>query len=331
MKALETYLHQLRTDLLAEPADGFIDALSWVSGAEEEHLDLALCTTEGEMISTRTASAPVHSFPLQSISKAFAYGAALDRHGKEHVVFEVDEEPTGEEFNAISIDRRTGRPKNPLVNVGAIRIHAMLGTTRAERTTTLERVLYRAAGRRLLRHEETAREELLTADRNIALAYMLRAAGSMADDAVEVVTGYLDGCAMLLTVEDLALMAATLAHGGVNPQTGERALSPLAARQVLSIMMTCGMYDNAGDWMSDVGLPAKSGVSGGIIAALPTHFGIATYAPQLDEHGNSVRGVTAFERMSEDFSLHMMTGEEPRVAEDLLDRAPLPPGSAAAE
>ncbi|WP_347042964.1 glutaminase A [Brachybacterium nesterenkovii] len=314
MNPLETYLSRLCDDLLGFEPDGAIEPLARVSGAREDHMGLAVCTADGEV----TAAGSEHAFPIQSISKAVAYAAAIDRHGKDHVVSEVDEEPTGEEFNAISIDKRTSRPKNPLVNIGAIRVHAMLGTDRAERTALLRRTLDAAAGRELELHEETLREELAGADRNRALAYMLRAAGSMGDDAEEVVAGYLEGCAVLATVRDLAVVAGTFAHAGVNPVTGERVFTALAARQAMSIMMTCGMYDNAGDWVSDVGLPAKSGVGGGIIAALPTRFGVAAYSPQLDAHGNSVRGVRAFERMTEDFGWHVMEG--PHVP-DLAERA----------
>ena len=293
-------------------ADGEIPALSFLSGAREDHLGAAVCSLEGEI----TAAGTDHAFPMQSISKAFAYGAAIDLHGMDYVDAVVDEEPTGEEFNALSIDPVTRKPKNPLVNIGAIRTHAMLGTTKAERTQRLRAVLDAAAGHRLVPHEETWREEGRSADRNYALAYMLRAAGSMTEDAVEVVDGYIEGCAVLTTVTDLAVMAATLASGGTNPLTGQKVFSRVAARQVLSVMFTCGMYDNAGDWVSDVGLPAKSGVGGGIIAALPARFGVASYAPQLDLHGNSVRGTLFFERLSEDFSLHMLDGARQRDLED---------------
>lgn len=293
-------------------AVGDIPELSYLSGAREDHLGVAVCSLDGEITSAGTD----HAFPVQSISKAFAYGAAIDLHGMDYVDSVVDEEPTGEEFNALSIDPYSKKPKNPLVNIGAIRTHAMLGPTQDERTQRLRAVLDAAAGRPLPLHEATRDEELTTADRNLALAYMLRAAGSMSEDATEVVSGYIEGCAVLTTVTDLAVMAATLASGGTNPLTGEEVFSRVAARQVLSVMLTCGMYDNAGDWVSDVGLPAKSGVGGGIIAALPSRFGIASYAPQLDLHGNSVRGTYFFERLSADFALHMLDGVVPRDLEE---------------
>jgi len=292
--------------------DGDIPDLSFLSGAQGDHLGVALCSIEGEI----TVAGTDHCFPMQSISKAFAYGAAIDLHGMDYVDTVVDEEPTGEEFNALSLDPVTKKPKNPLVNIGAIRTHAMLGTTKQERTQRLRAVLDASAGRVLAPHEETWREELKSADRNLALAYMLRAAGSMSEDATDVVGGYIEGCSVLTSVTDLAVMAATLASGGTNPLTGEKVFSRVAARQVLSVMLTCGMYDNAGDWVSDVGLPAKSGVGGGIIAALPSRFGVASYAPQLDLHGNSVRGTLFFERLSTDFALHMLDGVEPRDLEE---------------
>ena len=294
--------------------DGDIPELSFLSGAREDHLGVAVCTIDGEI----TASGTDHAFPVQSISKAFAYGAAIDLHGVEYVESIVDEEPTGEEFNALSLDPYTKKPKNPLVNIGAIRTHAMLGTTQEERSQRLLSVLDAAAGRPLEPHRETRETEMTMADRNLALAYMLRAAGSMTEDAAEVVAGYIEGCAVLTTVTDLAVMAATLASGGTNPLTGQEVFSRVAARQVLSVMLTCGMYDNAGDWVSEVGLPAKSGVGGGIIAALPSRFGVASYAPQLDLHGNSVRGTLFFERLSADYALHMLDGTLPL---DLEERA----------
>lgn len=295
-------------------ADGEVPELSYVSGAREDHLAVAICSIDGEI----TAAGTDHAFPVQSISKAFAYGAAIDLHGMEYVDSIVDEEPTGEEFNALSLDPHSKKPKNPLVNIGAIRTHAMLGPTQEERTQRLREVLDAAAGRTLELHEPTLVEEMEQADRNLALAYILRAAGSMSEHAAEVVAGYTEGCTVLTTVTDLAVMAATLASGGTNPLTGQEVFSRVAARQVLSVMLTCGMYDNAGDWVSDVGLPAKSGVGGGIIAALPSRFGVASYAPQLDLHGNSVRGTHFFERFSQDFALHMLDGVEPL---DLEERA----------
>lgn len=311
---LTAYLDHMNAALSTAGSEDDIPEMSKLSGARPDHFSVALCSLDGEI----SLSGTDHRFPMQSISKAFAYGAAIDLHGMEYVTDIVDEEPSGEEFNALSLDPLTKKPKNPFVNIGAIRTHAMLGPTQEERSERLRSVLEAAAGRPLEIHRETYEAEGRSSDRNLALAYMLRAASSMTEEAHDVVYGYLEGCSVLTTVTDLSVMAATLASGGMNPLTGEEVFSRVAARQVLSVMLTCGMYDNAGDWVSDVGLPAKSGVSGGIIAALPSRFGIASYAPQLDPHGTSVRGTLFFERFSEDFALHMLDGVEPM---DLEDRA----------
>jgi glutaminase len=147
--------------------------------------------------------------------------------------------------------------------------------------------------------------ELSEADRNTAIAYMLRTVGVLDGAATDAVRGYTRQCAVSVTVRDLARMASVLAAGGVTP-SGERVLGPDVNRQVLSVMTTCGMYDSAGDWLTTVGIPAKSGVSGGLMGVLPGQVGIAVFSPRLDPHGNSTRGVRLFERMNHDLGLHLL-------------------------
>jgi hypothetical protein len=142
--------------------------------------------------------------------------------------------------------------------------------------------------------------------RNMGLGYMLKAAGIIDCDPAEAVKGYIRQCSINVTVRDLAIMAGSLANGGVHPVTGERVIPSLSVRQVLSVMTTCGMYDAAGDWVSRVGIPAKSGVAGGIIGALPGQIGLAVFSPRLDKKGNSVRGMGMCEHLSNDMGLHMM-------------------------
>lgn len=144
------------------------------------------------------------------------------------------------------------------------------------------------------------------AHRNLAIAHMLRSHNVLTEDPGAVVDGYTRQCSALVTTRDLAMMAATLANRGVNPLSGEQVVPEAVVRQVLSVMFSCGMYDAAGDWATQVGIPAKSGVAGGLIGALPGQIGIATFSPRLDGHGNSVRGVSLFERFSSDMGLHVM-------------------------
>ena len=248
-------------------------------------------------------------FTMQSLSKPFVYALALEDRGFDAVLNKVGVEPSGEAFNDISFEASTGRPRNPMINAGAITVHSLVGAPAASEPERMERIvsgLSAFAGRRLALDEAVCVSELGHAHRNLALAYMLRNNGILTEDPVPVVEGYIRQCSLLVSAQDLATMAATLANQGVNPVTGQEVVSPEVVRQVLSVMFTCGMYDAAGDWATQVGIPAKSGVGGGLIGVLPGQLGIATFSPRLDSHGNSVRGVELFERFSADMGLHLM-------------------------
>jgi glutaminase len=142
-------------------------------------------------------------------------------------------------------------------------------------------------------------------DRNLGLGYLMRSMGMLQGDVQENFATYLAICSVRVCAQDLATMGATLANGGVNPLTGERALRRECVRDVLSVMASCGMYDYAGQWTYDIGFPAKSGVSGGIVFTLPNNFGGAVFSPGLDEYGNSIRGVRVCRDLSERFGLHL--------------------------
>ncbi|MDF9716163.1 glutaminase [Nocardioides sp. ChNu-153] len=285
--------------------------------ADPDRLALSLCTVDGTGYAVGDAAEA--AFTIQSISKPFAYALALADHGLEEVSTKVGVEPSGEAFNELSLEEESGRPLNPMINAGAITVHSMLEAERVRRGFAA------FAGRELEVDEEVRSSELETADRNRAIAYMLRNHGIVETDPQDVVAGYTEQCSLLVTVSDLATMAATLANGGVQPVTGEQVVPRWVARQVLSVMATCGMYDAAGDWFTTVGIPAKSGVSGGLIGALPGRAGFAVFSPRLDKHGNSVRGVQVFERLSADMGMHLM--EVPPPARSLVrERSPLPGG-----
>ncbi|MFX4286580.1 glutaminase [Janibacter sp. G349] len=272
---------------------------------DPDRFGIALATIDGEVYAVGDAE---HEFTIQSISKAFVYGLAVRDHGLEQVLERIDVEPSGEPFDELSLDA-SGRPRNPMINAGAITAHTLVGepdTAPHERVERIIRLLSDLAGRELSVDEDVWRSEVATADRNLAIAHMLRSHGILTDSAEEVVSAYSRQCAVLVTARDLALMAATLANGGVQPVTGKQVFTGAQVRHVMSVMLTCGMYDSAGDWVSSVGIPAKSGVGGGIIGAMPGQAGLATFAPPLDAHGNSVRGVETFERLSRDMGMHLM-------------------------
>ncbi|MDN5855343.1 MAG: glutaminase A, partial [Actinomycetia bacterium] len=245
------------------------------------------------------------------MSKPFAYALAIEDNGLERIVECIDVEPSGEAFNELSLDPDTGTPRNPMINAGAIATHALIKTDGASSVDRLLDYLSRMAERKIAIDETVASSELATASRNLGLAYLLDATGNLAREPRAAVEGYVRQCAASVTVTDLALMAATLANGGVQPNTEERLLSRSGCRQLLSVMASCGMYDSAGDWLTNVGIPAKSGVGGGIIGVLPGQVGVAVYSPRLDQHGNSTRGVAMMELLAEALGLHLMEPSRP--------------------
>ncbi|AUH38910.1 glutaminase [Streptomyces sp. CMB-StM0423] len=290
---------------------GYIPELA---AADPERLGAALATVDGKVYGAGDVDA---AFTIQSISKPFAYALALADRGFDPVLAKVGVEPSGEAFNQISLESDTGRPLNPMINAGAITTHALAGSADLDPAARVERVvtgLSAFAGRPLKIDEAVCVSEMEHAHRNLAIAHMLRSHGVLTEDPDAVVDGYTRQCAVLVTARDLAMMAATLANRGVNPLSGEQVVREPVVRQVLSVMFTCGMYDAAGDWATQVGIPAKSGVAGGLIGALPGQVGIATFSPRLDQHGNSVRGVSLFERFSSDMGMHVMQVPPPARA-----------------
>ncbi len=300
--------------------DGIIDQTADVTGgapadyipelaaADTSRVAVALCTVNGTVYASGDVD---HEFSIQSMSKPLAYALAIEDLGLPAVLDQIGVEPSGEAFNELSLDPVTGRPRNPMINAGAIATHALLESGDETTDERLVDLFSRLAGRALSIDETLAESELRTGHRNLGLAYLLRAQGGLRMDPEAAVRGYIRQCSVDVTVKDLALMAATFANAGVNPATNDRIFSRDTTRHVLSVMATCGMYDAAGDWLTTVGIPAKSGVSGGIFGVLPGQVGIAAFSPRLDVHGNSTRGVAIMEHLSQDLGLHLMDSGRP--------------------
>ncbi len=231
---------------------------------------------------------------------------ALEDRGAEVVTKHVGVEPTGDPFNSISVEEETKRPFNPMVNAGAIVTTSLLsGETGVEQHSRLLTGLSRFAGRQLVVDERVFEAERETGDRNRAIGYFMRALDMGPPDVEAALDLYFRQCSVLVDCCDLGVMAATLANRGVNPLTGERALEEGQVVRVLSVMNTCGMYDFTGEWVFRVGIPAKSGVAGAIIAVVPGQLGFAVFSPPLDRRGNSVRGTAVCEQLSQHFNLHV--------------------------
>lgn len=284
-----------------------------LAAADPDRFALCLATVDGHLYEVGCTDV---RYSVQSISKPFTYALALADRGVDAVGEKVGVEPSGDAFNEISLAADTGRPRNPMINAGAITSASLVvGESPAARFERVLEFYGRFAGRELDVAEAVYGSELATAHRNRAIAHMLREFGILTGDPEDALDNYVRQCAVDVDTRDLALMAVTLANGGTQPRTGERVLAAPLVEHVLSVMTTCGMYDAAGDWVTSVGMPAKSGVSGGIIAVLPGQVGLAVFSPRLDPHGNSVRGVTLCERMSRDMEMHLMhVGRSARTA-----------------
>ena len=308
------YLIEALADVAPDTSGATAGYIPELAGADPGRLAAVFATVDGEVHGAGDVDV---EFTIQSVSKPFAYALALADRGFDAVLAKVGVEPSGEAFNEISLEAGSGRPRNPMINAGAITTHSLVGPAglaAAERSERVVGGLSAFAGRRLEVDESVYLSELEHAHRNRAIGHMLRSYDILTEDPIAVLEGYTRQCSLLVTARDLALMAATLANRGVHPVSGTRVVPEAVVRQVLSVMSTCGMYDAAGDWATAVGIPAKSGVAGGLIGALPGQIGIATFSPRLDPHGTSVRGISLFERFSADMGLHLMEVPPPARA-----------------
>lgn len=304
---VQTLLEGLHERHLSDRSGEVASYIPELSNADPDWFGIALITAGGAVYEVGDTR---REFTIQSISKPLTFALALEAIGEEAVREHVDVEPSGDAFNSITLKAGAGIPLNPMVNAGAIATAALVAPIGFDRP--IDRILteYSAfAGRELSIDEAVFESENRTGDRNRAIAYLMKNTGALAAEVEveDVVETYFRQCSTLVDCRDLATIAATLASNGVNPVTGQRVLREDTVRNVLSVMASCGMYDAAGDWLYTVGLPAKSGVAGGIIAVLPGQVGVAVYSPPLDPHGNSVRGVSVCEELSETLHLHVMS------------------------
>lgn len=279
------------------------DYLPEFERTDPETFAVAMVTVDGQLFA---AGDHRHAMSIQSMSKPFIYGLALDRLGREAVHRKVGVEPTGEAFNSIIELEEDHLPYNPMINSGAIAMSALLHHAAPEQAARQIMDMFGIyLGREAVLYETVEEAELAGGHRNRAIAHLLRHFGVIGDDIEGALKLYARQCVVTASTGELALMAATLANGGVHPVSGRRAVERRHLRDVLTLMFTCGMYDSAGAWAYAVGLPAKSGVSGGILAVVPGRMGIAVYSPRLDRHGHSVRGVEVLKAWSAQWGLSL--------------------------
>jgi glutaminase len=321
---IQKYLDEVH-DGLSRITGGATDSPNSVLAAKDPNLvGLALTTSDGFTYTVGDADEP---FSMQSISKVFSYAIALQDNGFAFIDSKIDVEPSGSSYNDLSSESGSGRPKNALINIGAIAATAHIIPDSGESVfDKILRVYSACAGRQLEVDEDVYACDSAGSAHNRALTWFLSSWGIIEGDPIPAHDDYTRQCAVRVSARDLSVMAATLANLGVNPQTGERVFETKVAQRVLSVMLTCGMYDDSGDWVSSVGMPAKSGVGGGIISVQPGQLGLASFSPPLDEHGSSVRGLAAHRRLSKDLELHFVrtsnAGRSTIRSRESIDRLP---------
>jgi glutaminase len=258
-----------------------------------------------------TAGDTEYRFSIQSISKPFVFALVCQAIGPEPARERVGVNSTGLPFNSVmAIELNADRTMNPMVNAGAIATTSLApGDTAAAKWAFIQDGLSHFAGRPLELDEEVYRSEAATNFRNRGIAKLLEGYGRMYFDALEATDIYTKQCSLAVTVKDLAVMGATLADGGVNPITGERVIDAAHCKRVLAALATSGLYELSGDWLYEIGLPGKSGVSGGIVTISPGKGGLGTFAPLLDDAGNSVKGQRATKFLSERLGLNLFASQ----------------------
>lgn len=278
------------------------DYIPELKKADPEEIGLCIAPIGGKLVLLGDAE---KRFTIQSISKVVTLVLALETFGTGEVFSHVMMEPTGDAFNSIiKLDTVSNRPYNPMINAGAIEVVSLLAPKfRFEEMLSYTRKLCSDDGIRL--DEDVYQSEFGSGSRNRAIGYLLESKGVLSGNVSEIMDLYFKMCSLSVNAVSLANMAGVLAHGGVDPDSGKRRMQPYTARVVKTLMLTCGMYDGSGEFAVRVGIPAKSGVGGGIMACAEDRLGIGAYGPALDKKGNSIGGVRMLEVLSDLLGLHI--------------------------
>jgi glutaminase len=267
---------------------------------------LSITMTDGVTVSSGDRDV---RFSLQSISKIISLAFALETFGEPFVFSKVGMEPCAEAFNSIiKLEMSSPTPLNPFINSGAITLVAIIEDKFGQNAPNLliefmSQMAGKTAGETFHVNERIYRSEASTADRNRALTYFMRSTGVITSEAEDALDPYFKMCSVEANTEELSAIGATIANGGINPRTGRRVLALRTAQTLTGLMMTCGLYNESGEFAVKVGIPAKSGVCGGLLAAVPGRMGVSVFSPPLDTRGNSVAGMKALEFLSQEMNL----------------------------
>ena len=252
-----------------------------------------------------------YDFSIQSVSKPFVFALVCQAVGENEAREKLGVNSTGLPFNSlVAIERTSDGTTNPMVNAGAIAAASLApGTTAEAKWQFIHDGLSRFAARSLTLSSVVYESEAAANHRNQGIATLLQGYQRIYFDPLQATDVYTKQCSLNVTAQDLAVMAATLANGGVNPVSKERIIDAIHCQHVLAVMITAGLYENSGDWLYDTGLPGKSGVSGGMVTVSPGKGGLGTFAPRLDQAGNSVKSQLAARFLSEELGLNLFASE----------------------
>ena len=282
------------------------DYIPYLAQVDSGMFGIAVVTTDNQVFQVGEVK---YSFSIQSISKVYTLALAMEELGADKVFEKIGSEPTGRAFNSpIAVVDMPTHTANPLVNAGAIGTTSLIsGANPNDKWNKILNFYSKAAGERLVLIDEVYKSEAASNEGNKALSYLLAKYGRIYADPFESVDIYTKACSVGVNVSQLARMGATLANNGKNPVTGEQVIKPANVPHILSSMMMAGLYDGSGGWAWKVGLPAKSGVGGGIVAVVPGKGAIAVFSPRLDEAGNSVKAQRVIEYVAQNLDFNLFS------------------------
>jgi glutaminase len=280
-----------------------------LAGASPEWFGLAVAGVRGAVAAIGDADRP---FSIQSVSKPFTFALVCETLGPAEARRRLGVNNTGLPFDSVlALEIGVDHMTNPMANAGALATTSLVpGRDPFERWEFIATGLSRFAGRPLQVDEEVFESEQASNQRNRGIAHLMAGYGRIYGDPDETTDIYTRQCSLLVTARDLAVMGATLADGGVNPVTGEAVVSPATCKRVLAVLATAGLYERTGDWLYDIGLPGKSGVSGGMVTVSPGKGGLGAFSPPLDPAGNSIRGTLATAYLSESLGLNLFASTD---------------------
>lgn len=312
IQVIETWVERFRPYAKEGNCADYIPAL-----AQHDPNKLAISIIGADGVEVKAGDTK-STFTLQSVSKIISFISACMDKGMSYVLDRVDVEPTGDTYNSIVRleSHEPGKPFNPMINAGAITVSSMIsGHSSQEKLETIMNLLEKMVGKKLHVNEEVFQSEWETANRNRAIAYFLMDSGYLDCEVEEALEVYLKQCAIEVDVSDLAMIGLIIGNDGYHPISKKQLFPKEVAKLTKALMITCGMYNSSGKFAAFIGLPAKSGVSGAIVAAVPSHAslhspfptgcGIGIYGPAIDPIGNSVAGVHLLKHIATEWNMNI--------------------------